>query len=141
MVLSCCGVVNIIRKRNLLRAVCRHTKTILDVVYTEKPKAVHSNSVVTAAQNLRDFLHLFDAPATPWGHGWTCHVPQYLQELGTLFPFLCHGFEARWRQLKTDIKLSTLGQWKGAVCVFEAVLSYDVARWVLRKPQVRLKGH
>ena len=26
------------------------------------------------------------------------------------------------------------------MCGFEAVLSYDVARWVLRKLQVRLKG-
>ena len=24
-----------------------------------------------------------------------------------LVPFLCHGFEGRWRQLKTYIKLST----------------------------------
>ena len=78
---------------------------MLDVVYTQKPKAVQINSVVTAAQKLRDLLHLFDAPATPWGHVYTmqkqneqkCHVPQYLQELGTLFPFLCHGFEGRWR--------------------------------------------
>ena len=128
------------QKADLLRAMFAHTKTMLDVVYTQKPKAVQINSVVTAAQKLRDLLHLFDAPATPWGHVWTCHVPQYLQELGTLFPFLCHGFEGRWRQLKTDIKLSTHGQWKGAVCGFEVVLSYDVARWVLRKLQVRLKG-
>ena len=95
------------QKADLLRAMPAHTKTMLDVVYTQKPKAVQINSVVTAAQKLRDLLHLFDAPATPWGHVWTCHVPQYLQELGTPFPFLCHGFEGRWRQLKTDIKLST----------------------------------
>ena len=76
-------------------------------------------------------MHTLEAKGTPWSHVWTVHVPQFLHSWGTLFPFLCHGLEGRWRPLKKEIKLSTHGQWDGAQVGFAQVILYSTALWVL----------
>ena len=94
----------------------------------------------TSARALRRIWKTLDAPTTPWGHVWTAHVPQFLRLWGTLFPFLCHGFEGRWRDLKVEIRHIAHGQWKGASCGFETVLQYSIVRWTLRKLGIALHG-
>ena len=116
------------------------THRMLRVAYKPKPSAEDISGACDAATSLRKVLHALDAPCTPWMHVWTCHVPQFLRRWGTLEPFLCHGFEGRWRDLKAEIKLSTHGQWKGAKCGFETVIQYSIATWSLLKLQVPLVG-
>ena len=88
----------------LLHAMFIHTGTMVNVAYTPKPTASDIQCATRAAQALRKVLATLEAPATPWGHIWTVHVPQFLLRWGTLFPFLCHGLEGRWSPLKTEIK-------------------------------------
>ena len=90
------------------------THHMLTVAYEKQPIAEQIAGACDAAHMLRKVLHALDAPCTLWMHVWICHVPQFLNEWSTLEPFLCHGFEGRWRDLKVEIKLSTHGQWKGA---------------------------
>ena len=71
---------------------------------------------------------------------WTCHVPQVLTRWGTMYPFLCHGLEGRWRSLRAEIKLSTHGQWKGAKVGFAQVLVYSVVAWALVRLGIKLVG-
>ena len=120
----------------------RIPQAMLDVAYKRKPTANDINCLVTAASHLRTVWALLEAPGqgTPWGHVWTTHLPHFLQRWGTLLPFLCHGFEGRWRDLKKEITLSTHGQWKGAKCGFELVLRCGLASWLLRKMRILLTG-
>ena len=97
-------------------------------------------SACDAGRMLRKVLHALDAPCTPWMHVCTCHLPQFLQQWGTLETFLCHGFEGRWWDLKVEIKHSTHRQWKGAKFGFETVIQCSIATWVLMKLKVRLVG-
>ena len=71
---------------------------------------------------------------------WTCHVPQFLTRWGTLYPFVCHGLEGRWRSLKAEIKLSMHGQWKGAKVGFAQVLVYSVVARALVRLGIKLVG-
>ena len=97
-------------------------------------------SACDAGRMLRKVLHALDAPCTPWMHVCTCHLPQFLQQWGTLETFLCHGFEGRWWDLKVEIKHSTHRQWKGAKFGSETVIQCSIATWALMKLKVRLVG-
>ena len=116
------------------------TDRMLQVAYAEHPTDAEIAAACKGTTQLRKILHQLEAPTTPWAHVWTCHVPQFLQTWRTLYPFLCHGFEGRWRDLKGEIKHSTHGQWKGAACGFETVVQYSIARWQLVKCKISLIG-
>ena len=124
----------------LLSAMFEHAATMLKVAYNPKPSATDIVYVSQAASNLRKILHALQAKGTVWGHVWTCHVSQFLTRWGTLYPFLCHGLEGRWRSLKAEIKLSTHGQWKGAKVGFAQVLVYSVVAWALVRLGIKLVG-
>ena len=128
-----------VQTMDLVMSMITLTHRRLRVAYKPKPSAEDISGACDAATSLRKVLHALDAPCAPWMHVWTCHVPQFLRRWGTLEPFLCHGFEGRWRDLKAEIKLSTHGQWKGAKCGFETVIQYSIATWSLLKLVVTSK--
>ena len=101
------------------------THRMLIVAYEDTPSAEQIASACDAGRMLRKVLHA---------------LAQFLQQWGTLEPFLCHGFEGRWRDLKVETKHSTHGQWKGAKFGFETVMQYSIATWALMKLKVRLVG-
>ena len=125
---------------DLICAMFTLTHRMLKVAYTEKPDRRTIDDACKGTAKLRQILFALDAKCTPWMHVWTCHVPQFLCHWGTLYPFLCHGFEGRWRDLKVEVKLSPHGQWKGAKCGFETVLHYSIVTWTLIKLKVPLVG-
>lgn len=114
------------------------THRMLKVAYDPKPNQHDIDRACNGTATLRKVLDALGAKCTPWMHVWTCHVPQFLRLWGTLQPFLCHGFEGRWRDLKTEIKLSSHGQWKGAKCGFETVIHYSIVTWALMSLKVPL---
>ena len=128
----------------LLDSLFAHTATIVEVAYTPKPDENDIVRVETAAAMSRRIFHALatnvGVDSTPWGHVWTCHVPQFLRTWGTLYPFLCHGLEGRWRMLKVEVKHSSHGQWKGDSNGFETVVRYSIAFWKLCAQGVRLVG-
>ena len=124
----------------LLHAMFVHTGTMVNVAYTPKPTASDIQCATRAAQALRKVLATLEAPATPWGHIWTVHVPQFLLRWGTLFPFLCHGLEGRWSPLKTEIKLCTKGMWRGAKVGFATVVVYNIVTWAFMCLNMSLIG-
>ena len=124
----------------LVGAMFTLTHRMMDTAYVVLPTPEQITGCVEAARSLRVVLHILDAKCTPWVHVWTCHVPQFLTTWGTLHPFLCHGFEGRWRQLKAEIRLSSHGQWKGAHCGFETVIHYSIVAWTLMSLKVALVG-
>lgn len=128
----------------LLDALFAHTATIVEVAYTPKPRDGDINRVESAAATSRRILYALathiGVDSTPWAHVWTCHVPQFLRMWGTLYPFLCHGLEGRWRMLKVEVKHSTHGQWQGESNGFETVVRYSIAFWKLWANGVRLVG-
>ena len=85
---------------------------MVKMAYTPHLKGKDIIDFLSAAKHLRNVLHALDTSGTVWGHVWACHTPQFLVRSGTLYPFLCHGLEGRWRDLKFEIKLGTHGQWK-----------------------------
>ena len=123
---------------DLVAAMFTLTDRMLQVAYTEHPTDAEIAAACKGTTQLRKILHQLEAPTTPWAHAWTCHVPQLLQTCRTLYPFLCHGFEGRWRDLKGEIKHSTHGQWKAAARGFETVVQYSIARWQLVKYKISL---
>ena len=125
---------------DLLSAMLEHTATIARVAYTRKPKVHDIMAFKSAATHLRSILCVLNAKTTIWGHGWTWHAAQFLIHWGILYPILCHGLEGRWRDLKIEIKLSTHGQWKGAVVGFEQVLKYSIVAWAILRLGMSLVG-
>ena len=127
-------------KADVIGSMFTHTATMYNVAHTPKPSPEQIKGVVSAAARLRATFVALGVKGTPWGHVWTCHVPQFLVEWGTLYPFLCHGFEGRWRDLKAEIKHSTHGQWRGARVGFETVIRYSLVLWTLLKLDCKLVG-
>ena len=77
-----------------------------------------------------------DMKGTIWSHVLKVHCAQFLQEWGTLFPFLGYGVEGRHRLLKKHLRLSPMGQWKGGVpgqgrVGLASVLEHDQVRFFL----------
>ena len=86
------------------------THCMLIVAYEDKPSAEEIASACDVGRMSCKVLHALDAPCTTWMHVRTSHVPHFTQQWGALEPFLCHGFEGRWRDIKVEVKHSTHGQ-------------------------------
>jgi hypothetical protein len=135
----------------LCRAI-EHTATMVDVCYTAAPTEQQVDACCNAAIELRKALKALKASCTPWGHIWTVHVPrtglnsekqhsqfpflgsrtQFLLQWGTVYPFLCHGVEAKHRKFKRDLRCSAGNQWKRNWVGFAHVLDLDWVEWELR---------
>jgi hypothetical protein len=136
------GVVNRSTVGQLFTECFRALTTQMDVAYTPSPTPEERDAFRAASADLRRSMLLLDCKATPWVHVWLCHLHQFLDAWGTLYPWLGHGVEGRHRRLKQEVRTSTCGQWKGNQVGFAHCLRRDNVWWSLvgRLPRPGFSG-
>jgi hypothetical protein len=104
---------------------------MVDALYVKKPSEEEIANVQRKGSEMREHMRLLGGDATPWGHIWTIHVPQFLWKWGTMLPFVAHGLEGRHKAFKQDVRLSCGGQWNGLDVGFAQTLRLDRITWHL----------